>query len=144
MKEETRHTIPRVFVYHFSVMANAAASREKKPFATRWVDDEVDMRSTGWRNRRRCTRRQCPHATRHRTVVPDRYFVRTNGLSSGYPLVVCISRDRCVDHSHHSEATVIRIFTEEIDGYLVVCDLKDEFFPIALQTGIETGWVSPR
>ena len=43
MKEETRHTIPRGFIYHVSVMANpnAAASRAKKPFATRWVDDEV-------------------------------------------------------------------------------------------------------
>jgi len=36
--------MPKVFIYHVSVMANpnAAASRAKKPFATRWVDDEVD------------------------------------------------------------------------------------------------------
>jgi len=67
---------------------------------------------------------------------------------------------------YHSEATVVRIFTEEIDGcrvawltrtttrgknsecalltYLIVCDRKDELFPADLQTGIESGWVSPR
>src|SRR5260221_5484320 len=76
-------------------------------------------------------------------VVTYRYCVRTKGLSSGYPVVVCISSDRCVDHSakndgrvgkrhsnprntrmqprkehlpYHSESTVVRIFTEEPDG----------------------------
>jgi hypothetical protein len=44
MKEKNAACPPdRILISHASVMPNAAASRAKKPFATRWEDDDLDV-----------------------------------------------------------------------------------------------------